>query len=62
MFYSYHICETARLTLRNSQNLKEFIIVLPLCKMRKGVVTDIEIGGFEHQTGDFEKKLQTHTK
>ena len=34
-----------------------FESVLPLCKMRKGV-TDIEIGGFEPQTGDFEKKAQ----
>ena len=35
--------------------------VLPLCKMRKGV-TDTEIGGFEPQTGDFEKKVQNTYK
>ena len=30
-------------------------------KIKKGD-TDIEIGGFEPQTGDFERKLKTHTK
>ena len=31
--------------------------MLPLCKIKKGD-TDIEIGGFEPQMGDFEKKAQ----
>ena len=35
--------------------------VLPLCKIRKGV-TNIEIGGFELQTGDFENKSQNTYK
>ena len=35
--------------------------VLPLWKMRKGD-TDIEIGGFEPQTGDFENKVQNTCK
>ena len=35
--------------------------VLPLWKMRKGD-TDLEIGGFEPQTGDFENKAQNTNK
>ena len=50
----YEGIEDVRISLRGEGDL---VSVLPLCKMRKNV-TSIEIGEFESQTSDFEKKAQ----